>query len=295
MIHPPLQACREHKWETAAVAFAVAVVIAIPVALAVVALCAQSAAAQWLASYTPIVYLEPDVTRERADALADEIAAWPLVKQAEVRAPEQAHTVLMQRLGEDVVSELGVTPSMLPTSILIEPALPVVGHIDLVSRVAGLEARMEVDAIEVPSSDAMQVITVAGVGLGVATLFALFGLLAALVLLFGYLRRLRSADGELDRVVALFGAYSSELRRPTFVRGIAVSTGCGVMISLGGAVSLLAWQLWSANVLGAAVSTPITAWTVVALPALVIPVVGFLAAWFASRTPVQIWERSYAA
>lgn len=274
--------------------FAVVVVVAIPVVLALTALCAQSAATQWLSSYTPIVYLEADTSGASAQALAQELGEWSLVKEAVVRAPEDAHAVLVARLGADVVTELGITPTMLPTSIVLEPALPVVGHIDLVSRVAGLEARAEVDAVEVPSSDAMQVVTLAGVGLGVAAFLALFGLFAALALLLGYLERLRRADEDVDRVVALFGAYSGELRRPTLVRGLALGTACGIFVSLGGAVALLSWQLWSVNLVGTASSAPAVAWSVVASPVLLIPILGLVAAFAASRTPVQIWRGAHA-
>lgn len=294
MIHPPLEACRQRKWETIAVAFAVVVVVSIPVSLAVFALCAQSAATQWLASYTPIVYLEPGTTEAQAEALASEISGWSLAESATVRTPQVAHSTLNERLGADLVEQLGITPSMLPMSILVEPSMPVVGHIDLVSRVSGLEARMEVDGVEVPSSDAMQVITVAGAVLALAALFALFGLLAAMVLLLSYLERLRGADADVDRVTALFGAYSSDLRRPTFVRGLAIASGCGMLISVGGAVLLLGWQVSSVHLLGAASGPSTTTWGVVALPVLVLPIVGFFAAWFASREPVQIWRRAHA-
>jgi cell division protein FtsX len=294
MIQPPLQACADRKWQTAAVSFAVMVVIAIPLALAVSALCARSAAADWLASYTPVVYLEADASSEQAEKLAAEMREWPLVATVEVRTPDGAHADLTDRLGEDVVAELGVTPGMLPTSILLQPAVPLAGHIDLVARVSGLEARPDVDAVEVPSSDAMQVVSFAAVGLGIAVLLAAFGLLAALILLAGYLRRLRESDSDSDRVLALFGAQARDLRRPTLLRGLSLGAACGVGVSLLGAVALLSWQVWSAYLVGVAVSTPTAAWSVVASPSLLIPTLGVAAAWFASREPVQIWRRGHA-
>ena len=124
MIHPPLQACRQRKWETAAVTFAVVVVVAIPIALAALAMSSPVAAERWLSSYEPIVYLETSTSAEEAEALRAEIEAWSLVQSAEVRSPVEAHKVLQKRLGEGVVGDLGVTPAMLPTSVVVHPAVP---------------------------------------------------------------------------------------------------------------------------------------------------------------------------
>lgn len=294
MIQPPLQACRQRKWETLAISFAVVVVVAIPVALAALAICSQAAATRWLSSYAPIVYLDGNVTAEEAAALRAEVEAWPLVQSATLRQPEDAHNTLVARLGQGVVEDLGVTSAMLPSSIVVEPAVPFVGHIDLVARVSGLEARPEVDAVEVPGTDAMDVLGVASVGLGFAALLAALGVFAALVLLFGYLRRLREQDRDLDRVTALFGAYQSQLRRPTLVRGATVGSACGVLLVIGGVTALLGWQLWASELLGTAVSASLAAWSVVLSPGLVVPLLGLLAAWFASVERVQIWERHHA-
>ena len=105
---------------------------------------------------------------------------------------------------------------------------------------------------------------------------------------------MREADSELDRVVALFGAYQSQLRRPTFVRGLTVGGACGAMLVSVGTVSMLTWQVWASDVLGTAVSSSVAAWTVVLSPGLLLPLLGLVAAWFASLEKVQIWERKHA-
>lgn len=294
MIQPPLQACRQRKWETLAISFAVVVVIAIPVTLAAFALSARSAAESWLSSYAPIVYLDGNVSAEEAEALRAELNDWPLVASATLRKPQDAHEMLAARLGQGVVDDLGVTPAMLPLSIVLDPAVPFVGHVNLVARVAGLEARPEVDAVEVPSAAAAEVVGVAGAGLGFAVLLAVLGVFAALALLFGYLRGLRQQDRDIDRVTALFGAHPAQLRRPTFVRGATIGVACGIALSAVGAVSLLAWQLWAGELLGVGVSASLTAWAVVLSPTVVVPLLGLVAAWFASLERVQIWERRYA-
>lgn len=294
MIQAPLEACRARRWETAAVCFALMVVTAIPMTLGVSAICAREAATDWLEGYAPVVYLVPGTSAETANKLAAELAEWPSVAQAELREPKDAHAVLTARLGEELVTELGVTPAMLPRSIVLEPSVPLVGHIDMVARVAGLEARADVDAVDVPSPAAMDVIEAASAGLVLAALAAVLGLFAALVLLFGYLKRLRVADADVDRVVALFGAYRGDLARPTFVRGLSVAGACGVVVSAGGALMLLGWHLWSPGLLGVATAAPFAAWSTVASVAVLLPLVGFLAAWAAAREPVRIWGRAHA-
>lgn len=294
MIRSPLEVCRERKWETMAVSFAVIVVLAIPLSIALVSLCTRSAVEDWLGEYTPIVYLQPQTSSEAAGELADEVRQWPLVADAVVRPPTEAHGDLVRRLGEGSVEELGVTPQMLPASVVVEPSVPVVGHLDLVSRVAGLEARMEVHSVELPSSEAMEAVQLTATALVVAALLSLFGVFAAAVLLLSYLERLRRGDEESDRVTALFGAYRSELRRPTIVRGLAIGAACGAFVTFVGCFGLLAWQMYAPHLLGVDISLPGGAWSVAVTPVLIVPVVGFFAAVYASREPVRIWRRSHA-
>jgi cell division protein FtsX len=294
MIRSPLEVCRERKWETAAVSFAVVVVLAIPLSIALVSLCTRSAVEDWLGEYTPIVYLQPETSPEAATELANEIAEWPLVATASVREPKQAHADLVRRLGDESVEELGVTVGMLPASVVIEPSVPVVGHIDLVSRVAGLDARMEVHSVEIPSSEAMQAVELTATALVVAGLLALFGLFAAAVLILSYLERLRRGDDESDRVFALFGAYRSELRRPTIVRGLAMGAWCGAIVTFVSCFGLLAWQIYAPHVMGVDISLPGGAWSVAVTPVLLVPIIGFFVAVHASREPVRIWRRSHA-
>lgn len=294
MIRSPLEVCRERKWETAAVSFAVVVVLGIPLGFTLFALAAYDAAEQWLESYTPIVYLAPDTSEEAANKLAQEIAEWPLVAAATVRTAEEAHGALEERLGVDSIQHLGVTAGMLPTSIVLSPAVPVAGHIDLVARASALEARMEVDAVEVPSSSAMRVVHFAALGGVVAALLALLGIGAAAVLLLSFFERLRNVDDETDRVLALFGAHPSELRRPSLLRGLAVGTACGVAVSCAACFGLLVWQLYAPHVVGVDVSLPVVAWSVAAAPLVLVPVIGFVTAWRASSRPVTIWRRAHA-
>ncbi len=294
MIRSPMEGCRERKWETASVSFAVVVVLAVPLAIALFAFSAHEAAREWLADYTPIVYLAPQTSPESAAALADELSEWPLVASAAVREPAEARVALIERLGEDAVESLEITDGMLPTSIVIEPAVPVAGHIDLVSRVSGLEARMEVDAVEVPSSDATQVVHFAAYGLAVAVTLSVLGFFAALILLLSFFQRLRKDDDDTDRVLALFGARPAELRRPTLVRGLVVGGWCGAAVTAAGAFSLLLWQLYAPAVAGVEVSASIAAWSTVMIPLVAVPFLGFVAAWHASSGQVQILRGRYA-
>jgi cell division protein FtsX len=294
MIRSPLEAVRERKWETASVSFAVVVVLAIPISIALASLCTRSAVEDWLREYTPIVYLQPETSPEAAEELAAEVGSWPLVASSTIRQPKQAHGDLVRRLGEESVQELGVTPGMLPTSIVIEPSVPVLGHIELVSRVAGLQARMEVHSVELPSSEAMRAVELTATALIAAALLAIFGVFAAGVLILSYLERLRRGEDESDRVFALFGAYRSELRRPTIVRGLAIGGWCGAIVAFVGCFGLLAWQMYAPHLMGVDISLPTGAWSVAVTPLLIVPIVGFFAAVRASRQPVRIWRRSHA-
>ena len=294
MIRSPLEVCRERKWETAAVSFAVIVVLAIPLSLSLISLTAYETAEQWLSRYTPIVYLAPGTSDEAAAKLAAEVRAWPLVANADVRAPGDAYRALEARLGADSMQQLGVTEGMLPTSIVLQPAVAVIGHIDLVARTSGLEARMEVDSVEVPSASAMRVVHFAALGMLLAVVLAILGLASAAILLLSFFERLRSVDDETDRVLALFGAHPSELRRPSLVRGLAIGAGCGAAVSGGAVMGLLVWQLYGPHVVGIDVSLPVAAWSAAAIPLVLVPVIAFVAAWRASARPVQIWRRAHA-
>ena len=294
MIDAPLEACRSRRLETAGVALAIIVLLAFPTALALTALCTHGAATQWLAEYRPVVYLTADAQAADADALASEIAAWPLAADAQVRAPAQARADLSTRLGENVVSDLGISPAMLPYSVLVTPRYPVVGHVDLVARVSGLQARPTIDAVEVPSSDAVNLLTACAFGLGIAALFAIFGALAALGLLIGYLHRLRANERDLERVMALLGTRRSRLRRPTIVRGLALGTSSGLLVSTGAAAALLAWQLFGGAAVGASVITPSTAWAVACAPLFAIAMIGLVAGMAASARRVPVHGGAHA-
>jgi cell division protein FtsX len=294
MIDAPLDACRARRLETAGVALAIVVLLAFPTALALTALCTESAASQWLAEYRPVIYLTADAQPADAEALAQEIETWPLASQAAVRTPSQARGELATRLGHEVVDDLGITQQMLPHSVLVTPKYPVVGHVDLVSRVTGLKARPTVDAVEVPSSDAVGLLTACAVGLGVATLLALFGMLAAFGLLVGFLHRLRASERDLERVLALLGTGQSKLRRPTVIRGVTVGVSSGLLVSASAAAALLAWQLFGLAAVGASVVTPTVAWLVACAPMFIIAALGLFAGIVASSRRVPVHGGAHA-
>lgn len=274
MIQSPMQICRERKLETLAVVFALILALLVPGMLGLAALLGGSTASSWLQAYEPIVYLEAGVDDDAAEALRAEVEGWSTVASARIRGPKEAHAALADRLGEETVQGLGVAPGMLPTSLVLEPAAPVAGHIDLVSRVSALEARMEVDAVDVPSSGALRVLVLVGIAWAAAIGLGLLGLLACAVLLFDYLRRLREAEDDLLAVLEVFGASPGSLRRPTIVRGAVLGLWAGAGVSGVLVTSVLLWQSYAPALLGVEAVAAVGAWPLAIAPLLVGPVFG---------------------
>jgi len=296
MIRSPLHVCRERKIDTGAAVVAVTLSLLLPSLLLLGGVCARASATAWLEAYRPVVYLQSGTTDADAKALADELSGWASVHGATVRDPADAYASLVDRIGEDRVGDLGLSPDLMPTSIVVEPAMPVAGHIDLTSRITALQIRQEVESVSVPTSSAMNVLSLSGVVLTLAAILALTALLAGGIVSFDYLRRMREVEGEMNALAVLFGAYPSEVRRPTLVRGMVVGAACGVACTLLLVGALVAWRWEAAGVLGIAATIPATAWPLAAAPLLVGPIWGLVVGWLAAgrRTESRWLEVSHA-
>ncbi|MBA2664857.1 MAG: hypothetical protein H0U74_21390 [Bradymonadaceae bacterium] len=287
MLRPALHTFYDCKLHTGVVTVLLAIALVAPGTLALFAACSHSAANQWLSSYQPIVYLAPGTAAEAAQKLVDELTDWSTVAAVTQRTPAEALKQLRERLGNDHVRELGITEAMLPQSLILRPAIPVAGHIDLVSRVAGLEARMEVASIDVPSSGALKTLSIVRwAAIGAALLLGLLGLIASYVII-GFLRALQRNEQEELAVLEIFGAEDLVLRRPSIVRGLAVGLWGGVGASIVLGTALLTWQADVALALGQMSVSSLWGALIVAAPMAIGPLIGLLAGMSVARKPLD--------
>lgn len=290
MIRPALTICRERRLETAAAVFALSLALFLPGVLATVWAVSNDVASTWLESYEPIVYLEADVSEAQITGLESELAGWSTVEEVTRRSPEQAHRELQGELSEETVAELGVSPSMLPHSLILTPSAPVGGHVDLVASVSALEAREIVAAIEIPDESALRVLTLSGIFAVLALLLLVLGLAAATTILAGYLRRLLEAETSMNDAIELFGAPAGETGRPTVLRGVSLGFWAGAMASLLLVVGLFLIHGFVVAKLGIRPSMGL-AWPVAAMPFLAGGLIGLVTGlWVASpgRRPSQL-------
>lgn len=281
MIQPPMQACHARRWQTFAAVLAASVALLLPGFVAFSVAAAQDTATGWLESFHPVVYLKADSTQAEIDALKTEIKEWPAVGEIRSRKGADAVKDLEARLGAERVRELGVTSSMLPPSIVIVPETPVAGHVDLIARVAGLEAREAVETVNVPDSTAVRILSILsllgllGAGLG------LLGLLVYGVVIAEYLSRLQREEQAQNDVLLMFGAHSTSIRKPALVRGVFLGVYSGGLATVALMTVLAIWQGVANAALGSGV-TLVHAWPVAVLPLVVGPVVGLLAGFWIS-------------
>lgn len=242
------------------------------------------AARSYLQAYRPIVYLSADAESAEADELARELAAWPTVDDARVRTPDDAFAALQERLGNQEVAKLGVSAKMLPFSVILEPSTPVMGHLDLIASVSGLEARMEVESIDVPSPQAAQTLSF------VRWLLWLGALLLVVLVVTGigqgraYLLHLEDELAVESELLALFGAPPASLSRATLVRGVTLGVWAGAIAFAGLFVVLLMWQDARAAIVGISHGSTAWSWAAVAVPLVFGPLFGLIAAWIANRS-----------
>ncbi len=283
MIRSPMVACGERRLETAAVVVTLVLALFVPSVLGLGAILSHDAGKAWLEAYRPIVYLHPDTSNEGVDRLVEEVSGWHGVERVDVRRSKDSFEVLSERLGADDLDALGVTPSMFPVSLEIVPRYPVAGHVDLVASVSALEARMEVDAVDVPGAVPLRLVSMAHVVGLIALLLGILALVAAGIALFTYLIRIRESERDLEAVLGIFGAYPAELRRASLIRGgvLGLWSGLGVALLLGAVLAI--WQAQAPATLGLEGFISIWTWPLVSLPVLVGPGLGIVVGFAASK------------
>ena len=243
MIRSPLEACKGRKKETVATWLVVCFALLLPTAFSWVYVATEEAAHEWLAHYDPVVYLRTGLSDAGVQALQREIEDWTPVGTVTVRTREEAYRDLSSRLGDKEFAALGLTAESMPVSLLIEPRLPVVGHVELVSRLEGLDARLEVEAVDVPASTPLYLLQALGSSVYLILFLALVLWIKAAISLHNYLRLLEQDERELWEVLWIFGADDNARRIPTWTRGIVVGGSAGVGAAV---LSIVVISLWDA-------------------------------------------------
>ncbi len=287
MLRPPLQCLYDRKRRTILTATMLAVALVIPVALALGATTTFSIARQKLDNYRPIIYLTTDASPEAAELLRDEISKWSTVASVTQRSSADALQQLEKRLGPEHVRSLGLTKEMLPNSLILEPKIPLAGHIQLISRVAGLEARMEVESVDIPSANALKTLRLTGLATAATCFLLLMLTLSALNSLANFLRTLEHHERHELAILELFGADDSVLRRPTLIRGITIGLWSGVSATALVGLSLVIWQTDLTLALGQLKIFSATSFLIVAFPLLLGPLLGLLAGMIVTRRKIR--------
>ncbi len=284
MLRSATDALRTRKFATATAVLVLAFALLIPCVAVLAASFASGAARTYLQAYRPVVYLRADADKKTAARLAKELDGWPAVDEATVRTPAQAFGDLERRLGRDEVAKLGVSAEMLPFSVELVPATPVIGHLDLIARVSGLQARPEVATVDVPSAKAARTLSFVRWLLILGAVSLVVMVAAGIGQTCGFLIRLARAHSRETELLASFGAPPAKLRRPTMVRGMAVGTLAGVVAFASLLVVLLLWQNARPVVLGLAHGLSGWSWAVIMCPVVLGPAAGALAGILANRT-----------
>ncbi len=282
MICTPAQALRQRSVESLAMICLLALAFALPGLVATASWSARDAAARWLNDYRPIVYLRADADATQRDALTRELEATSGVGSVQARTPAQALAQLGERLGDEQVRHLGLNASMLPHSLIVEPLVPVHGHLQLASALGSLEARAHVEAVDLPAPAALQTLELARRLMTLALLTMLGLLSVSFTLLIALLRRLQQDERQEHALLEVFGASATSLARPTLTRGALIGCWAGGAAAL---MSLLAqWSLQgAAQGMGyVSIFGPVS-WLVVAAPLALAPLCGALAGLFALR------------
>ncbi len=283
MLRPPLQTLYDRKKRTILTATMLTVALVIPVVLALAATTTFSIARQKLDSYRPIIYLTTDASADATEQLRNEISQWATVATVTKRSSTDALQQLEKRLGPEHVRSLGLTKEMLPNSLLIEPKIPLAGHIQLISRVAGLEARMEVESVDIPSADALKTLRLTGMATAATSFLLLMLTFSALNALANFLRTLEHHERHELAILEIFGADDSALRRPTLIRGITIGLWSGVAATALVGLSLAIWQADLTLALGQLKIFSATGFLIVALPLFLGPLLGLLAGIIVTR------------
>lgn len=284
MLRPANDLLKDRKAETATAVAVLAFALILPCVAVLAAAFVGDAAETYLDAYRPIVYLSADAKEAEATVLADELGEWTSVGEAKLRTPSEAFSQLQERLGNQEVAKLGVSAKMLPYSVELVPSTPVVGHLDLIAEASGLEARMEVESVDVPSAQAAKALSFVRwlLWLGAAMLIVL--VITGISQVRGFLIRLADDSTRETELLALFGAPPSKLERASLVRGVTVGVWAGV-IAFGALLTLLLmWQDARAVIVGVEHGASAWSWAVIAAPVLLGPLCGAVAGWFANRS-----------
>lgn len=288
MLRPPLQSLYDRKKRTFLTATMLAVALIIPVVLALSATTTFSIARQKLDNYRPIIYLTTDASPEAAKQLQNEISQWNSVANVIQRSPADALQQLETRLGSEHVRDLGLTQEMLPNSLILEPKIPLAGHIQLIARVAGLEARMEVDSVDIPSADALKTLRLTGLATAATCFLLLMLTLSALNALASFLRSLEHHERHELAILELFGADDSALRRPSLIRGITIGLWSGIAATILTALTLVIWQTDLTLALGQLKIFSATSFLILTAPILVGPILGLAAGIIVTRRKPRV-------
>jgi cell division protein FtsX len=270
--------------ETVAVVVLLSMAMVLPAGVAAAGLSARVGAEAWLASYRPVVYLARQTGSEATGQLVEELEGWTLISQVVHRTPAQAMSDLEQRLGKDELARLGIKESMLPHSLIIEPALPVVGHVELASRLAGLEARMEITNVDIPSPLALRTLSSVKWLLLTALAMILLFVLTAAYLTAAHLRALQRRERQEWLVLELLGATRAEMRQPTMIRALTIGLAAGGlgMVLHGTGLGIL--QHHGPQLIGGVKAFSATVWMTTLVPLIGAPLLGLLAGWIARPT-----------
>ncbi|MFW5966542.1 MAG: cell division protein FtsX [Persicimonas sp.] len=275
---------REGRSETVTAAGVLVFALLVPTTMALVASMTIEVASGYLDAHRPVVYLEATEEGERAKALAEEIESWRAVSRARVRTPARARADLSERLGEEEMARLGVDDSMLPYSVIVEPAVPVLGHLDMVAETSALEVRSEVDTVDVPSGRAVEALSFARWVLLFGALVAFGAVAMGISHLRHYLVRLAESEEERRRLLTLFGAPPEAVARAALRRGLATGAVAGGVATVALAVLLALWYGAHPDLVGAEFRGSTAIWLTLLAPLGVGPLIGLVAGWLANRT-----------
>jgi hypothetical protein len=289
MLRPANDALRQRKAETATTVAVLAFALFLPCMVVLAAAFVGDAARSYLQAYQPIVYLSADADSTEADGLAAELGGWPMVAEAQVRTPNDAFKALHERLGSQEVAQLGVSATMLPYSVVLKPSTPVIGHLDLIASVSGLEARMEVESVDVPSPKAAQTLSFVRWLLWLGALLLVVLVVTGLGQASVYLLRLEDELATESELLALFGASPAKQRRATLVRAVTLGAWAGAVAFGGLLVMLLMWQDARPVLVGTSHGASTWSWLAVAVPLGLGPLFGLVAGWIANRSrPIDV-------
>lgn len=283
MIEGATDIFREHLSETAGVVGVLVLALTIPAFLILGVVIGSDVIEERLSAYRPVIYMDAGAGQKDTVELRDEVAAWTGVDEVSIRSPEDAFEVTRERLGDEEVAKLGLTPSMFPYSLVVAPQNPVLGRIELVARVSGLEARGAVDSVDVPEGRSKRVMDFFFwllVGAGVVTAICIFlAVTHVRAFVIGLMRR----QYDEWRLLVSFGESPREFRRVNLVRGLSLGA-LGGLTSFGLLLGMLVlWRSYQSDLVGVSVTGSVSNWFVLVAPIIIGLVVGWTAGIFANR------------